>query len=381
MVRPFICLLFLFVFLASSCIANTGPEKSLEILATHQEDGLMVEEIYNGEDVVWGFDFLNQHEILFSYRGGKLFHLNISNNKKTQMKGLPEIIARGQGGLLDVLIHRDDNDGIWIYITYSDNGEQSGTTVSLARAKWNSGQELSFERIFKANAYARPGRHYGSRVVIQDQYLYMSIGDRGVRDEAQNSLTHNGSIIRLHLDGSIPSTNPFYSNSEYLSEIYTYGHRNPQGLSFHPQTRELWSCEFGPKGGDEINLIRAARNYGWPKMTYGREYSGAYIAPGHVEGMEPSIIHFTPAISPSGMTFYTGDKIDGWQGHLILAALGSRHIHRVILREGKNEVKKTKRYLEQYNQRIRHVRQGEDGYLYFSTDSGKIARLSSLPSS
>lgn len=336
-----------------------------------------VELLWEGSDVVWGFDFLSDSEVIFTHRSGQLMLLDLKSSEAKPLEGGPRVFARRQGGLLDVLVHEIEGEK-YVYLTYSEYATQKQqSTVSLGRGVWSSDSKLlNFERLFQADAFAPPGRHYGSRIIFDDDgYLFMTVGDRGVRNEAQNLRLHHGTVLRLTALGEAAPGNPFIDRDDALDEIWSYGHRNQQGIDIHPETRELWTIEFGPKGGDEVNLIKPGLNYGWPKMTYGREYSGAYIAPSHVEGMEQPITHFTPAISPSGMTFYDSDVFPDWKNNLIIAALGDTHIHRIVFDPSTNEVLEQKRYLDELGERMRQVRLGPDGHIYFSTDSGIIGRL------
>jgi len=219
------------------------------------------------------------------------------------------------------------------------------------------------------------GDHYGCRLLLRDGFLFISMGDRLTRDSAQNLSTHNGKIIRLHEDGRLPADNPFLSTPQARPEIWSYGHRNQQGMDFHPQTGELWIHEHGPKGGDEINIVRPGRNYGWPIITYGEEYEGGPVGKGltQQEGMEQPVYYYVPSIAPSGMTFYTGEAFAAWKGDIFLGAMAGRHLNRLVI-EG-NEVIEEERLLEDLHWRIRCVKQGPDGALYIAVDQGMIVRL------
>lgn len=355
-----------FIFILALISFSTFAEKN---------ETIVVEELFNRSDVIWGFDFLNQDEIIFSERGGKLFHFHQKNKKVTELNGPNLIFSRGQGGLLDVLVHRE-NDVTYIYLTYSETTGPSGATTSLGRGVWKEGKLENFQRIFQAKADGGRNIHFGSRLVFDQQgHLYMTIGDRGDRDRAQELTNHHGSVLRLTADGKPVSGNPFMTTQHALPEIYSYGHRNPQGIALNPSNNQIWAVEFGPRGGDEVNHIQAGKNYGWPVITYGKEYWGPKIGVGtHKEGMEQPLIHFTPAISPSGMAFYSGDKFPQWKGNLFLAALSETHLHRLEFKEDK--VVAQERLLENLKERMRMVRSGPDGHLYVSTDSGKILKLS-----
>lgn len=323
--------------------------------------------IYQGEDVVWGFDFLNQDQLVITHRNGSMFYYNLKNKKKEKIS-TPKVYADGQGGLLDVQIYND-----YIYITFSEKLKSGKIITSLARKKIN---DKNFKIIFQSNAHGDKDIHFGSRLAFKNDKMFMTIGERSERDLAQSLRHHNGKVLRLNLDGSIPSDNPYIKNQQALDEIWSYGHRNPQGIAFHPENGKLFEVEFGPRGGDEINIIEPGKNYGWPVITYGKEYWGPSIGAEQKEGMEQPLKYWVPSISPSGMNFYTGDKIKEWKNNLFLACLSEEHLRRLILKD--NKVVKEEALFKNLNERVRFVRTGPDGYLYFSTDSGKIFKVMSL---
>ena len=371
-------LFVLFISLVG-CQQNTKAtsDKTLDardIADVVTQQSFSANQIVDVGEVIWGIDFISSDEMIFSTRSGKLFYYQLGQDAPTQIQGAPSVHVRSQGGLLDVL-YKVIEDTPYLYLTFSE-GVDGGSTVALGRGVIDSDNKRleNFETLFVANAAASPGRHYGSRLVFdKDGHLFMTVGDRGQRNQAQDPSNHSGTVLRLNADGSYASGNPFLEDDSKLNEIWTYGHRNPQGIDIHPTSGALWTIEFGPKGGDELNHIIPGKNYGWPKMTYGREYSGAYIAPGYVEGMEPALVHWTPAISPSGMTFYKGDVFSEWNGDLFIAALGDTHVHRLVL-DGEKIVGK-ERLFDSLDERVRQIRQGPDGLLYFTTDSGKIYQI------
>jgi glucose/arabinose dehydrogenase len=324
--------------------------------------------IFLERGVIWGFDFLSKDELLITFRSGKLIYFNQKTKERKELKTPKGLISKGQGGLLDIAIHNKE-----VFITYSMSDGDKATTA-LAKAKFLNKELKEMKTIFKAKIETDNSRHFGSRLIFKDNLIYMTIGDRGLRDYAQKLTHHNGKIIRLTLEGKAAKGNPFLKTKNALAEIFSYGHRNPQGIDIDPVTNEIYSCEFGPRGGDELNLIHKKKNYGWPIITYGSEYWGPKIGTTHKVGMEQPIVHWTPSISPSGMVFYTGDKIPEWKNNLFLASLGSRHLRRIEL---KNEKVITQEELfNDLKERIRHVRNGPSGHLYFSTDSGKIIQVS-----
>ncbi len=322
----------------------------------------------------WGVAWLPDGRMLVTERPGRL---NLVDGESvTTVSGIPEIQARGQGGLLDVAPHPDYESTGWIYFTYTAPGEGGNGTV-LARGQLDGTSMTNIETLYEQTPLVDSGRHFGSRIVFaNDGTLFFGIGDRGQRDPALDTGNSIGNIFRLTLDGSIPEDNPFVNAPDTLDEIYSYGHRNPQGMALHPQTGQLWEHEHGPHGGDEINLIEAGNNYGWPAITYGDEYSDqSPIGGTEAPGMEQPVAYWDPSIAPSGMAFYTGDPFPGWENQMFVGALAHQHIRRVVL-DG-NEVVQQEELLRDDLGRIRDVRVGPDGYLYALTDEaeGSLYRL------
>lgn len=358
----------LFKFLISltvlALIPNSqSPADAAELLQTQV--------VFEGNDVVWGFDFVSENELILSLRSGELFYFNLNSKQKKRLAA-PKASSSGQGGLLDVLVHRS-NEKNYIYLTYAKKVD-SGKTTALARGEFKNQSLVDLTTLFEAKVKSSSSIHFGSRLLIVDNQLFMTIGDRGERDFAQDLSYHNGKILRLTLDGKAFANNPFTQQSKSLTEIWTLGHRNPQGIAQDPASGKIYSCEFGPRGGDELNLIEKGKNYGWPVITYGREYYGPRIGTTHKEGMEQPVTYWSPSISPSGMVFYSGDKIKKWKNNLFLANLSGQHLRRLVLKN--NKVISQEILFKNLNERIRQVRTGKDGYLYFSTDSGKIIKVS-----
>ncbi|MCD8512923.1 MAG: PQQ-dependent sugar dehydrogenase [Nitrincola sp.] len=294
--------------------------------------------------------------------------------------GVPSVAAVGQGGLLDVVLHPDFEQNGWIYLAYSDQTAE-GLTTRVMRARLDGHRLVDQMDIFEALPRSAGGRHFGGRMVFDpDGYLYIAIGDRGEMERAQEGLDHAGTIIRLHDDGSIPADNPFVGNDQVWDEIFTLGNRNPQGMTLHPDTGEVWSNEHGPRGGDEINLIRSGLNYGWPLVTHGINYSGTRITQ-HTEltGMESPLLDWTPSIAPSGMMFYTGDEFPSWQGQILNGALRDRLISRVSVQQTDQgyELIEEERFLQGFGERIRDIRQSPNGEIWILTDhaQGQVVKL------
>lgn len=321
------------------------------------------------KDVIWGFDFLKDGRIIFTERGGKIFVFDPKTKRSTQVKGVPKVWDRGQGGLLDIRVHPSNGK---IFFTYSEPVKGKSTTT-LAVAFLVGDELMNFKKLYSAHEASSSDVHYGSRIEFDGKgHLFITVGDRNDRKKVQDLSYSNGKVIRLKEDGSVPEDNPFKKKGQ-RPEIYAYGVRSPQGLAFRPQTNELWLAEMGPRGGDEINIIEAGKNYGWPDITHGREYYGPKIGDGtEKEGVEASIVHWVPSISPSALAFYNGDVFPAWKGNAFVACLSGQQLRRLKL-DGRRVV--SQEVLLESVDRFRNVRSGPDGYLYLSTDSGKLGRL------
>lgn len=340
-------------------------------------DPVTPEVVVEGLEHPWGMAFLPDGGVLISERPGRLRRVVDGQLLDQPIQGLPPIAAVGQGGALDVALHPDYSKNGWIYLAYvaGEDGEV-GTEVLRGRLQGNRMEDI--EVLFRLLPKSDTGRHFGARLVFdRDNYLYVTLGDRGDRPRAQRLDDHAGAIIRLHDDGRIPKDNPFLDIPGAKPEIYSYGHRNIQGADLHPRTGELWTHEHGPQGGDELNLINKGANYGWPVITYGVNYGiGTQVGEGTAKpGMEQPLHYWDPSIAPSGMAFYTGDRYPDWNGDLFIGALKFQLLVRLEL-EG-TKVVAEQRMLEGKLGRIRDVEQGPDGYLYLLTDQndGRLVRL------
>ncbi|MBI1300470.1 MAG: PQQ-dependent sugar dehydrogenase [Alphaproteobacteria bacterium] len=333
--------------------------------------------IASGLEFPWGLDFLPNGDILITEREGRLRIIRNGTLDPNPIQGLPDnIYVAGQGGLLDVTIDPDFEQNQFIYFSYVGKGE-GGAGTEVARAKLNGNKLENVDVIFKVSPKTEGQNHYGSRLIFADDgTLYITTGDRySFMEEAQNPENHLGTIIRINPDGSVPTDNPFANHETYRPEIYAYGIRNAQGISIHPETRQIWYHEHGPRGGDEINILRAGANYGWPEITYGIDYSGLPISSKtEALGMEQPVLYWDPSIAPSGMVFYTGDKFPKWKNHLFVGALAGTHLRKIEL-DGEKVINQEK-LLEDYG-RIRDVKVGPDGFLYVLVDShdGQVVRL------
>ncbi len=345
---------------------------------TSEGQKFTVETLFEGGDVIWGFDFLSPNdagEILFTERDGKMRLLDLKTKKAQEIAGAPKVFNKSQGGLLDVYIDHKSND---IYLTYSEPVDKKGTT-SLMKGKL-SADKKSFNgtKIFQAQALESTGEHFGSRIAIdKDGFLFMGVGERNKRERAQDLNTHHGKILRLTTEGKAAPGNPFIGTKGALPEIWSYGHRNPQGLIIDSEGA-LLDAEFGPRGGDEVNLIEKGANYGWPVVTYGKEYWGPSIGVKEKAGMKQPLYHWVPSISPSGMMMYKGSAFPKFSGNLFLATLAGSHLHRIVMDKNRKLLKEEK-LLEDLEERFRQVKMGPDGMIYLSTDSGKILRLKPIP--
>ena len=359
--------------LAASFLVSTASANAFD----SQEHRFRVTTIVSGLEHPWGMAFLPDGRIMVTERPGRLRLIENGRLLQRPVAGLPEINEVGQGGLLDVALHPDFESNGWVYFTYVGPGE-SGWSTELGRGRLNERDELEDVAVlFRAEPKSGGGRHFGSRIVFDRAgYVYFGMGDRGDRPRAQILGDHAGSIFRLNDDGSVPDDNPFVGRSEARPEIFAYGVRNPQGMTLHPTTGELWEHEHGPRGGDEVNVIRAGRNYGWPLVTYGRAYSGFKIGEGTSKpGIEEPLHYWVPSIAPSGMTFYSGSIFPRWRGSLFVGSLKFSLLARLQM-DGERIVGE-ERLIEGELGRIRDVREGPDGYLYLLTDApdGVLARI------
>ncbi|WP_250657495.1 PQQ-dependent sugar dehydrogenase [Alkalimarinus coralli] len=340
------------------------------------EERYRVEAVAKGLSIPWGMVFIDHQHMLITERNGRLKRLNTVSGELQNIAGIPAVFAEGQGGLLDIALPPGYSSGDWIYFTYSKPVNKQGMTT-LARAKYNKGSLVAWKDLLITKSATDTTRHFGSRIAFDHQgHLFFTVGDRGERPNGQNLLTHSGSVLRLNEDGSVPNDNPFVGRNDALPEIWSYGHRNPQGLVYDAEKKRLWLIEHGPRGGDEINLIQAGKNYGWPVISYGKEYWGPFDVGEATskEGMEQPVKYYIPSIAPGSLLLYTGTAFPGWRGDLFSGALKLQHLNRVKLNRAGQAVAE-ERLLSDLNERIRALAQSPEGWIYFSTDSGKIMRL------
>jgi len=342
--------------------------------APHLETTVIAEDF----EFPWSLAFLPDGGFLVTEREGRLQHLSADGKTRREITGLPEIFVAGQAGLFDIALAPDFAESSTVYFAFAaGNAEGSNTELARARLDLDAARLEDVTVLFRATPKPKGTAHFGGRILFTpDGHLLLTLGDRSdYRYEAQNLQNHLGTLIRLNPDGSIPADNPFLGTTGAQPEIYAYGLRNIQGIALYPETGDVWLHEHGPRGGDELNVVKPGGNYGWPHVTYGREYSGATITrTRHIDGMEDSLVHWTPSIAPSGMAFYTGDKMPQWRGDLFVGTLAGQHLRRLDIEGGR--IIKQEKLLTKLETRIRDVRNGPDGYLYLLTDAqdGQLLR-------
>lgn len=326
----------------------------------------------------WGIAFLSDGRMLVTEKEGQLRVVTPgAASEPITVGGIPPVYSQGQAGLLDVALHPDYAENGWIYLSYSDPGENGSAMTAVVRGRLRGGTFVDQQQIFKADPahYRRGGVHFGSRFVFDAEgHLFFSIGERGQKDDAQDLTRPNGKVHRLRDDGRVPGDNPFASTDAAVRSIWSYGNRNPQGLVRHPTTGDLWEVEHGPRGGDELNVIRKGRNYGWPVITYGMNYDGTPITDRTAEqGMEQPVIHWTPSIAVSSIDVYTGDAFPKWQGNLLVGSLAAQELRRLEI-DGTTVTRQE--VLFKNVGRIRDVVVGPDGFVYLALHGpDRIARL------
>ena len=366
----FLIIISISVLFNNSCISQENPP----LIETPDQTRYATELIVDGIDIPWGMDFIDETEFLVTDKKGILYY--VKNGVKTEVSGLPKVYVRGQGGLLDVALHPNFKSNKIVYLAISVNleGDEGGNTA-IYSGTFEKFKINNMKLLYKAVPNTKKGQHFGSRIVFDDKgHLFFGVGDRGNRDvNPQDIKNDGGKIYRLNLDGSIPVDNPFVNKQGAKKAVYTYGNRNPQGLIFHPITGELWEHEHGPKGGDEINIIEKGKNYGWPVITYGINYSGTSITDKReMPGMEQPLYYWVPSIAPSGMAFSTSDIYKDWKGDLFVGSLKFKYLERLVIRDKK--VIKREKILDEIG-RVRNVKEGPDGYLYIGVDGKGILKV------
>ncbi len=364
----------------AGAILVSGPAFPQAPVFKSSAGNLQVETVATGLVNPWALAFLPDGRMLVTERPGRMRVLTRDGKLSAPIEGLPKVAASGQGGLLDVITDRNFAQNRTIYFCYSDP-VSGGAQTALARAVLDAGAAprlADVKRIFQQEGPPSSGNHFGCRIVqTPDGNLFLTMGDHyAPRDQAQNLGNHIGKIVRIAPDGSVPRDNPFVGKQGAKPEIWSYGHRNSQGAALNPASGKLWMHEHGPRGGDEINVPQAGKNYGWPVIGYGIDYSGLKIHEGTQKaGMEQPIIQWTPVIAPSGMAFYQGDLFPAWRGNVFIGGLVTRILVRLDVNGEK--IVSEERLLRDLNERIRDVRTGPDGALWLVTDNsaGRVLRV------
>ena len=370
---------FLLLFFISSYVNANDVQNWDDSIEKTIKETFKVETFVDGFDIPWGMAFLPNQNLIVSDKNGNLWQVDYNKKKKTQIVGVPNVRNKGQGGLLDVQVHPDFINNHYIYLGFTSylKRRKNKTFTSIVRARLKNNSLIDQKIIYKADDiyYSGVTVHYGTRIVFDKEgYLYFSIGDRGRRDQAQLLDYPNGKIHRLHDDGSIPTNNPFIQEKNAIKSIWTYGNRNPQGLARHPVSSIIFETEHGPKGGDELNILSSGNNYGWPEITYGKNYSGTTITKyTHKKGMEQPVIHWTPSIAVCGIDFYDGELFKNWENNLLVSSLKFENLYRLEIKDNKVTEQEI---VYRAGSRIRDVETGPEGFIYLALeDPGRIVRF------
>ena len=349
------------------------PNDKNEIIVT-DELNYEMELVFENEGIIWGLEFLNDNSILATLKSGSIIHFK--EGVKKELKGVPEIYLRGQGGLLDIAIHPNFEKNKFIYLSYaSEDIEGKGGNTTISRAILNGDTLEELEVLYKGTPDSRKGQHFGGRMEFDNEnYLFFSIGDRGNRNVNPQDITiDGGKIYRIKDDGTIPKDNPFYNNGNAKKAIYSYGHRNPQGMFKHPVSGKIWTNEHGPRGGDEINIIEKGKNYGWPKITYGINYSGTTITKNKsLPNMEQPLYYWIPSIAPSSFEYISSEIYPNWKGSLLAGALVFKYIERIVLED---DIVVSRSKIAENLGRPRDIKQGPDGYIYVSIENKGVYKI------
>ena len=377
--KSIIPLSILILFLISSFTNANDFQNWDDYVGKTKKETFRIETFVDGFDIPWGMAFLPNKDLIVSDRNGSLWQINYKSKIKTKIIGVPDIRYKGQGGLLDVQVHPDFINNNFIYIGFTSylKSKKNRTFTSIVRFNLVNNNLIDQKIIYKADDifYSSSSIHYGTRIVFDKVgYLYFSIGDRGKRDQAQLLNYPNGKIHRLHDDGSIPKNNPFIQEKNAIKSIWTYGNRNPQGLAIHPVSAIIFETEHGPRGGDELNILSSGKNYGWPEITYGKNYSGTTITKyTHKEGMEQPVIHWTPSIAVCGIDFYDGEVFKNWKNDLLVSSLKFENLYRLEIKDNKVTEQEV---VYRAGSRIRDVETGPEGFIYLALeDPGRIVRF------
>jgi glucose/arabinose dehydrogenase len=370
-------LIILPLFLNGNCLAEHHFRNDSAAVMLPEKTNFIVDTITTALKNPWGIAFLPDGRILVTERAGKILIIKNGKLLLEQITGVPKVHAVGQGGLLDIQLHPEYSKNRFIYLSYAKPGTDGGGTT-IARAKLEGNTLTDLQELFSAQPFSGSGLHFGSRIAFDGNgYMFFSSGERGTKENAQNLGNHLGKILRLHDDGRIPKDNPFVNKTGAKPEIWSYGHRNPQGLVYDKESKTLWAHEHGPKGGDELNRIEKGKNYGWPLITYGINYDGKPISNKTEQtGLEQPVTYWVPSIAPCGMAIVKGNKFPAWKNNLLIGALAHQHVARVELKDGKYV--KQEKLLDKIA-RVRAVAESPDGFIYVATEGpGLLLRIKPL---
>jgi glucose/arabinose dehydrogenase len=358
------------------------PSSQLASTKTILESDLKVDTIVSGLKMPWASALLPNGDLLVTERVGKLRVVRNGKLDPKEITGLPEILYKGQGGLLDVVLHPDYAKNGWIYISYSspkannEPGDDEGANTALLRAKLKGNALTDVQYLYKALPNVKGPVHFGGRIIFDKKgHVFLSVGERGQKENSQDLSKVQGKIVRLTEAGKIPTNNPFVNVADAKPELYSFGHRNPQGLVYDDATGTIWEHEHGPQGGDELNIVKPGKNYGWPVITYGIDYDNSIISTDSVKvGFEQPMTYWKPSIAPCGMAMITSDKFKEWKGDLIVGSLKFNYLQHLTIKD--NQVVGREILFEKLG-RVRDVRQAIDGNLYVVLEnSGKVVRIS-----
>lgn len=369
---------------ALTATALTGPGTPTASGGHTKPLVLQTDTVVTGLKTPWAVAILPDGDMLVTERGGTLRLVHNGKLDPKPIEDVPEVLAKGQGGLLDVVLHPDYAKNDWLYLTYAspaapgEAGDADGANTALMRAKLKNHKLVDKKVLFKATPNVKSNPHFGGRVAFDKEgYLYLSLGERGQKEKSQDPMNHLGTVVRLYDDGRVPKDNPFVGNKKGLEEIYSYGHRNPQGLALDPASGKIWEHEHGPQGGDEVNIVKKGANFGWPAITFGIDYDNSIISADTTRaGMEQPVIYWRPSIAPCGMTFVTSPKFPDWKGDLLVGSLKFNYVMHCTVKG--DQITKQEKILEGIG-RVRTIRQGADGNIYVvAENSGSVFRVSPM---
>ena len=369
------------MLVSSGCQRGTASRPDPGDIHQSQHHDIRLEVVTEALEHPWGLAFVSSKEALVSERPGRLQRIDLDTGDKTEIAGTPEVAARGQGGLLDVALHPEFQENRWVYLTYAAEGQEGGAATHLGRGILRENALEEFEVLHVAQPFMDGGQHFGSRIAFDGRgHVFYTVGDRGERELSQDRSNAIGTTVRLTEDGMIPHDNPFVGEEGVEPALYSYGHRNVQAMTIHPDTGQLWQAEHGPRGGDEVNLPEAGENFGWPLTSYGVEYASRDAIgpdPHEHEGTVAPIHYWEESFAPSGMTFYDGEVFPDWRGDLFIGALAKQHLARLSV-DGTTIVKEEP-LLEELGWRVRDVVVGPDDHIYLLIDARSAPMVRMVP--